>query len=151
MIIEYDLEDVVKTPRYDRIKKFMFSKYLDKTQHPIKDILNDSVLFKSYLNKLDIESRKKVMSVELYLEKMEVSNQYKLDEIVDIHLFNALHQPHSSLKANHQDLIWMLLVNIAQLDVLFLYWYDKEHFYKIYDTWDESLKDWVIEIIRNNI
>jgi hypothetical protein len=151
VIIEYDLEAVVKTKRYERIKKFMFSTLLDKTQHPIKDILNDSVLFKSYLNKLDIESRKKVMSVELYLEKMEISNQYKLDDIVDITLFNALHQPHSSLNANHQDLIWMLLVNIAQLDVLFLYWYDKEHFYKAYETWNDSMKDWVIETIRNNI
>ncbi len=151
VIIEYDLEEVVKTKRYERIKKFMFSQELKNTQHPIKNILNDTVLFKSYLNKLDINARKKVMSVELYLEKLEVSNQYKIADIVDIHLFNALHEPHSSLNAKHQDLIWKLLINISTLDVLFLYWYDKEEFYKVYETWDESLKDWVIEVIRNNI
>ncbi len=151
VIIEYDLEKVVKNPRYDRIKKFMFSQFLQNVQHPLQKILNDTVLFKSYLNKMDIESRKKVMSVELYLEKLEVSNQYKISDIVDISLFNALHQPHSSLSARHQDLIWMLLVNIASLDVLFLYWYDKEQFYIKYNTWDESLKDWVIETISNNI
>ncbi len=149
VIIEYDLEEVVLTDRYDRIKKFMFSQYLNKTQNPIKDILNDKVLFKSYLNKIDIEARKKVMSVELYLEKLEISNQYKLTEIVDVHLFNALHQPHSSLDAKHQDLIWKLIVNISKMDVLFLYWYDKEEFYKDYEAWDESLKDWVIETISN--
>ena len=151
VIIEYDLEEVVKTPRYDRIKKYLFSKFLEDTQQPIIDILNDKVLFKAYLNKLDIETRKKVMSVELYLEKSEISNQYKIADIVDIQLFNALHEPHSSLNAKHQDLIWKLLVNISKLDVLFLFWYDKEEFYKEYESWDESLKDWVIEVIRNNI
>ena len=151
LIVEYDLEAVVKTDRYERIKKFMFSKFLTNTKHPIKDILNDSVLFKSYLNKLDIESRKKIMSVELYLEKTEISNQYKIADIVDEKLFDALHQPHSSLSAKHQDLIWKLLINISTLDVLFQYWYDKEEFYKVYEGWDESLKEWVIETISNNI
>ncbi|RXJ45888.1 DUF6638 family protein [Gelidibacter gilvus] len=151
LIIEYDLDEVVKTARYDRIKKFMFSQFLKNTQHSIKDILDDKVLFKGYLNKLPIEERKKVMSVELYLEKMEVSNQYKLADIVDVKLFEALQQPHSSLNAKHQDLIWKLLVNISSLDVLFLYWYDKEQFYNNYKEWDDSLKDWVIATIRNNI
>lgn len=151
VIIEYDLEEVVKTPRYDRIKKFMFSQFLKGTNNPIKEILEDKMLFKNYLNKLDIETRKKVMGVELYLEKMEVSNQYKIEDIVDLKLFEALHQPHSSLEAKHQDLIWRLLVNVSPMDVLFLYWYDKEQFYKTYDTWDDSLEDWVIEEIRNNL
>ncbi len=151
VIIEYDLENVVTTPRYERIKKFMFSNFLKETQHPIKDILNDKMLFKSYLNKLDMDSRKKVMGVELYLEKLEVSNQYKVDDIVDIKLLEALHSPHSSLDAKHQDLIWKLLVNVSSLDVLFMYWYEKEEFYKTYELWDDSLKDWVIEVIGNNI
>nr|WP_321224198.1 DUF6638 family protein [uncultured Psychroserpens sp.] len=151
IIIAYDLEEVVKTKRYERIKKFEFAQHLKDTQHPIRDILNDPLLFKSYLNKVDIETRKKVMSVERYLEKLESSNQYKISDIVDNELFEALHEPHSSLHPNHQDLIWKLLVNIAPKDVLFLYWYDKEEFYEQYKTWDDSLKDWVIERISNNI
>ncbi len=151
LIIEYDLENVVKTPRYERVKKFMFSEFLKDTQNPIKDILDDKVLFKGYLNKMAIEDRKKVMSVEIYLEKMEISNQYKLADIIDVKLFEALQQPHSSLDVKHQDLIWKMLVNISSLDVLYLFWYDKEQFYKNYTHWDESLKDWVIETIRNNI
>lgn len=151
VIIEYDLEKVVSTTRYERIKKFEMSQYLNKTQHPIKDILNDPILYKSYLNKLDIESRKKIMSVERYLEKLEVSNQYKIGDIVDLKLFEALHQPHSSLDVKHQDLIWKLLVNISPKDVLYWYWYDKESFYSSFKTWDDSLKDWAIETIRNNI
>ncbi|MGS2726038.1 DUF6638 family protein [Psychroserpens sp. BH13MA-6] len=151
IIISYDLEAIVKTSRYERIKKFEFAKHLSSTQHPIRDILNDPLLFKSYLNKVDIETRKKVMSVERYLEKLETSNQYKISDIVDEDLFQAMHEPHSSLHPKHQDLIWKLLVNIAPKDVLFLYWYDKVEFYKQYQTWDDSLKDWVIETIRNNI
>lgn len=151
LIVGYDLDAAVKTPRYNRIKKFMFAQYLKDTPHPIQDILDDNVLFKGYLNKLSIEDRKKVMSVELYLEKIEISNQHKLADIVDVELFEALNEPHSSLNVKHQDLIWKLLVNIAPLDVLFLYWYDKELFYKNYETWNDSLKDWVIMTIRNNI
>lgn len=150
-IIEYDLEKVVKTNRYERIKKYEFAHFLKDTTHSVNNILNDSVLFKSYLNKLDIESRKKVMCVERYLEKMDVSNQYKIADIIDKDIFNALHKPHSSLEPRNQDLIWKLLVNVSAKDMLYLYWYDKEAFYKKFKEWDDSLKDWVIETISNNI
>ncbi|MFK7781220.1 DUF6638 family protein [Psychroserpens sp.] len=151
IIIAYDLEEIVATKRYERIKKFEFAQYLKDTQHPIKNILNDPLLFKSYLNKVDINVRKKVMSVERYLEKLETSNQYKISDIVDKDLFEAMHEPHSSLNPKHQDLIWKLLINISAKDILFLYWYDKQEFYKLYKTWDASLQDWVIEVISNNI
>lgn len=151
VIIEYDLEKVIETKRYERIKKFEMAQYLKKPQHPIKDVLNDPILFKSYLNKLDIKARKKVMSVERYLEKLETSNQYKIADIVDVKLFEALHQPHSSLDVKHQDLIWKLLVNISEKDILYWYWYDKEAFYTSFKTWDDSLKEWAVETISNNI
>ncbi len=151
MIIEYDLEKIVNTKRYDRIKKFEMSKYLRNTLHPIKDILNDPILFKSYLNKLDIPVRKKIMSVERYLDKMETSNQYKIKDIIPSDLFHGLHEPHSSLEAKHQDLIWKLLISISSKDILFWYWYDKEGFYKSFKTWNDSFKDWVVETITNNI
>ena len=38
IIISYDLEDTIKTPRYERIKKFEFAQHLKDPQHPIKDI-----------------------------------------------------------------------------------------------------------------
>jgi len=122
VIIDYDLDVDVKTKRYERIKKYIFSQHLKKTQHPINDILSDSLLFKSYLNKMELEARKRVMGVERYLEKSEVSNEYKIADIVDQKMFHALHSPHS-----------------------------KEEFYKQFKTWDESMKDWVIDTIRNNI
>ncbi|APY12458.1 hypothetical protein BWZ22_15055 [Seonamhaeicola sp. S2-3] len=151
VIIEYNLEKVVETKRYERIKKYELALHLKNPQHPIKDILSNPILFKSYLNKLDIDSRKKVMSVERYLEKLETSNEFKIADIVDPMLFYALHKPHSSLEAKHQDLIWKLLVNISPKDILYWYWYNKEDFYNNYKNWDESLKDWVVETISNNV
>jgi hypothetical protein len=150
-IISYDLESVVSTARYDRIKKYYFTRFLKETEHPIQEILESKPLFKSYLNKLSIEDRKQVMGVELYLDKIAKSNAYKREDLVDHALFCSLLDPHSSLRPEERDLIHRLLINISPLDVLFLYWYDKEQFYLSYQDWEESLKDWVIARIRNNI
>lgn len=151
LIIECDLEEVVNTKRYDRIKKFMFQNELKNTEHPINEILNSNVLFKSYLNKIDVKALKRVNGVEIYLERLERSNAFKIPDLIEQGFYNALHQPHSSLDAKHQDLIWKLLVNISPRDVLFLYWYDKQKFYEDYKTWDDGFRDWVITTIRNNI
>ena len=149
-IIECNLAKEVKTERYKRIKKFIFGELLKETRHPVNDILEDKMLFKSYLNKIDIKSRKKVMSVERYLEKKATNSDVKIKDIVDEEFYFALHKPHSSLRPNHQDLIWKLLTNISSKDVLFWYWYDKEDFYKNFKNWNETKKDWVIETICNN-
>lgn len=151
LIIECDLEKVVETDRYQRIKKFVFYKLIKNAKHPIKDILDDKVLFKSYLNKIDVNSLKVVNGVEIYLERLERSNEYKIQDLVDDKFYYALHEPHSSLTPSHQDLIWKLLVNISPKDVLYLFWYDKQLFYEDYEKWNESFKEWVIEIISNNI
>jgi hypothetical protein len=129
----------------------MLYKELKNTKHPIKDILDNKILFRSYLNSLDTKALKRINGVEIYLEKLEQSNTYKIHDLIENPFYFALHQPHSSLDVKHIDLIWKLLVNVAPKDVLFLYWYDKEQFYNTYETWDNSFKDWVIETIRNNI
>ena len=149
-IIETDLEEEISNKRYDRIKKYILSSYLKETTHPVKDILQDPILFKSYLNKIDIQARKKVMGLELFLDKKQISKSLKAKDVLDKDLFVALHKPHSSLKPNHQDLIWYLLVNIAPKDILFLYWYDKEQFYEVFKTLEDSTQDWVVETICNN-
>ncbi len=150
-LVECDLEEELSKRRYPRIKKYMFSEYVEESRHPIKEVLNDSILFKSYLNKIDMEARRKVMGLELYLEKKKSNSTVQPKDFVDQQMLHALHIPHSSLLPHDQDLIWKLLVNVSSKDILFLYWYDKEEFYKQFRTWDESLKDWVIETICNNI
>jgi hypothetical protein len=151
LIIECNLEAVVKTPRYERIKKVMFYNELKDTKHPIIDILNDKVLFRRYLNTIDATALKRVNGVEIYLERLERSNAFKIQDLIDQSFYFSLHEPHSALDVKHIDLIWKLLINVAPKDVLFLYWYDKEQFYNTYETWDESFQDWVIDTISNNI
>ena len=151
LIIDCNLEKVVKTKRYERIKKYELSKHISKPVHPIEDILENKALFKSYLNKIDVSNLKKVTGVEMYLERLERSNAFKISDLVDQDFYHALHEPHSSLEVKHQDLIWKLLVNISPNDVLFTYWYDKQQFYKDYKDWEPGLQDWVIQIISNNI
>lgn len=149
-VIEFDLEDETTKKRYSRIQKFIFSSFLKEATHPIKEILQDGILFKSYLNKIDISSRKKVMSVERFLEKQKVSKTLQPKENIEEEIYVALHKPHSSLKPNHQDLIWSLLIDVVPKDVLFLYWYDKEQFYEIYKTLDNSTQEWVIETVNSS-
>ena len=151
LLIECNLEKVSKTDRYQRIKKMMMFQELKDPEHPIKDILDDKVLFRRYLNTIDAAALKRVNGVEIYLERLERSNAFKIKDLVDSEFYEALHEPHSSLETKYQDLIWKLLINVAPKDVLFLYWYDKEEFYKRYVTWDDSMKDWVIATISNNI
>ncbi|PQJ72304.1 DUF6638 family protein [Polaribacter butkevichii] len=146
-VLELDLQEETTKKRYKRIQKFMFSSFLKETAHPIKEILQDGILFKSYLNKIDISSRKKVMGLERFLEKQQISKNTNPKDLIDEEMYIALHKPHSSLKPNHQDLIWHLLVNIAPKDVLFLYWYDKEQFYTLFKTLEDSTQDWVVETI----
>ncbi|MCL7764880.1 hypothetical protein MPF19_15760 [Polaribacter sp. Z014] len=148
-VLELDLIEETTKKRHKRIQKYMFSSYLKDTAHPIKDILQEPILFKSYLNKIDISSRKKVMGLERYLEKQKISKNTNPKDIIDGEMYIALHKPHSSLRPNHQDLIWYLLVNIAPKDVLFLYWYDKEQFYKVFKTLENSTQDWVIETVKS--
>ena len=149
-ITQYNLEKVVEEPRYERIKKYLLVQHLEETSHPIQDILESKSLFKSYLNRIDIPARKKVMGVEIYLDKRREDPLTKMKDVIDEKLLYAMYSPHVSLKPSHQDLIWKLLVNISPLDILFTYWYDKDEFYKKYNTWDDSMKDWVIDTIRNN-
>ena len=148
-VFELDLEEEITKKRYKRIQKFIFSSYLKETAHPVKDILEEEILFKSYLNKIDISSRKKIMGLERFLEKKKISKNANPKDIIDEVVYTALHKPHSSLKPNHQDLIWYLLVNIAPKDMLFLYWYDKEQFYKVFKTLENSTQDWVIETVKS--
>lgn len=151
LIVECDLEKVIETKRYQRIKKVMFANELGETEHAIEEILEDRLLTRRYLNTIDVTALKRINGVEIYLERLQRSNAYKIPDLVNANLYEALHQPHSSLETYQHDLIWKLLVNISPLDILYLYWYDKEQFYKSYSEWEASYQNWAIATIRNNI
>ncbi len=150
-IAELDLKSAVKSDNYQRIKTHLFSEAIVNQEHPMDEIFGNPFLFKKYLNELDLETRKSLMGVELYLEKIALSNQTKMNDIVDKRYIKSLHRPHSTLEIEHQELIWKLLTKIAPVDPLHLYWYDKEQFYEAYNNWKTGYQDWVIASISKAI
>ena len=150
-ITEFDIKKAAKTKRYERIKRHLFVEYLEKVDHPLPEVLDSPFLFKKYLNDLDTETRKRLMSVELYNQRKIVERDLKMEDVVDIQYTKALLEPHSSLEEEQSALIWKLLTKIIPVDPLHLYWYDKERFYKTYPTWKDTYKDWIIDyIVQHN-
>ncbi len=151
LIAEFDIKKAAKTKRYERIKKHLFVRELKECKHPWPEVLESPMLFKRYLNELDIETKKRLMSVELYNQRKIVERDLKMDDVVDSVYMKALLQPHSSLEDEQKELIWKLLTKIMPVDPLHLYWYDKKQFYETYLTWPEGYQDWVIDrILKNN-
>ncbi len=151
MILRKDFKGAMRTPRYDRIKKHVFVEEIKKTEHPLSEILDSHFLFKKYLNKLSKEVQKRISGVELYYQRLIVDKNLKIKEYVDEHFVKILHEPHPSLKEEEEELTWKLLSKIVPKDPVHMYWYDKEHFYALYDTWSTDYQDWVIkEILENN-
>jgi len=150
LITDFNIRTEAKTPRYKRIRNHTFVKYLKNIEHPITEILNNRFLFKKYLNMLDTETNKKVMSVEIYNQRHIVERELKVRDVVDLDYFKALHKPHSSLEKEQQELIWKLILLMVPIDPLYLYWYAKGQFYNDYKTWKPGYQDWVIGCILEN-
>ncbi len=151
IITDVNYQRTSKTKRYDRIKKHIFSTYLGKTEHPIRDILESRLLFKKYLNALPLEAQKQIMCVEIYVQKKIVERDLVAENVIESIYLKALQEPHSSLQPENQEIIWQLLTKIMPADPVHLYWYDKERFYKQFDTWDDSYKDWAIDCILEEL
>lgn len=151
LILEGDLKKAIKTPRYQRIKKHIFSQHVEQPEHSFNEILDSHFLFLKYLNGLDIEVQKKINGAELYFKKLIIDKNLKIEDYIDSDYYKSLHRPHSSLDEEQVDLIWKLLVKIVPKDPVHLYWYDKAEFYENYASWSPSYKDWVIDrILENN-
>lgn len=153
LIVEMDIKQVLKSARYARIKKQLFTEHdtTKKMEHTVQKILDSEMLFKRYFSRLDVAVQKKISGADLYLQKLNTNDGLKVQDYVDGVLLKALYKPHSSLETENTDLIWKLLTKIAPLDPVYLYWYDKEQFYKTYVTWEASYQDWVIaQIVENN-
>ena len=151
LITEVDYAKVAETKRYERIKKHLFSTYLINPEHPIRDILNNKLLFKKYLNELPVEAQKQINCVEIYNQKKIVERNLVAENVIESIYVKALQEPHSSLESENQDLVWQLLTKIISIDPVQLYWYDKERFYNQFAKWDDSYKDWAIDCILDEL
>ncbi|MCB0440864.1 MAG: hypothetical protein H6583_04975 [Alteromonas sp.] len=151
LIADFDIKRAAKTERYARIKKQFFVEHLPKTiDRPLDEVLDSPFLFKKYLNELDPETQKKILSVEIYNQRKIVERELKINEVVDPEYTKALLEPHSSLEEEQKELIWKLLTRMIPKDPLHVYWYNKEQFYALFKTWPESYQDWVIGCILDH-
>ncbi|MEE9349813.1 MAG: DUF6638 family protein, partial [Flavobacteriaceae bacterium] len=150
VVIHYNLNKVILTDRYKRIKKHIFAQLFKKTTHPMQDILNNVNLYKNYLNKLDIDARKYLMCVERYVERSDIDDDVKIKTFIYEDILEAMYEPHSSLIESEQHLIWKLLVKVAPKDPFKMFKYDKNTFYKNYETWGESYRIWIIDYIKKS-
>ncbi len=151
LILKKDFKAVLRTPRYDRIKRHVFIEHAPQLNHPINEILDSHFLFKKYLNMLPIAVQKKISGLELYYQRLIVDKDLKIDEYVDKAFYKILFQPHNSLRKEDEELVWKLISKMVPKDPLHLYWYDKEQFYNFFLNWKPDYQDWVIaEILKNN-
>lgn len=149
-ITDFNIKKAAKTKRYQRIKKRLFVQHLESFEHPLHEVLDSTFLFKKYLNDLDKDIQKKIMSVEIYNQRKIVERDLNMEDVVDLQYTKSLLEPHSLLEEEPRELVWQLLTKIAPTDPLHLYWYDKEQFYKAYATWRPSYREWVINCILEN-
>ncbi|RMB64182.1 hypothetical protein EAX61_00205 [Dokdonia sinensis] len=151
LVLENDMKKASKSSRYDRIKKHRFMQSVTETEHPLSEILDSHFLFKKYLSGLDINAQKQLNGVETYFQKVIINKELKQKDFIDDLYYKALHIPHSAMEDELKSLVWKLLVKIAPVDPVHLFWYDKTTFYKLYEGWDESYKEWVIaQILEEN-
>lgn len=149
-IVEKNIRSMSRSPRYKRIKNHLLIQQLKKVEHPIHEILENTFLYKKYLNLLDPDVLTKLLSIESYNQRKIVERDLKINEVVAPQYLQTINSPHFSLEEEQRVLIWILLIKVAPKDPLHLYWYDKEQFYRLYKTWKPSYQDWVIDCILEN-
>ncbi|WP_430411892.1 DUF6638 family protein [Kordia sp.] len=150
-MIVLDPEHSVLSGYYERVQKIIFSKQLKNATHSLHEILENSNVYKRYLNRFTADSRKQVMILERLKENSKKENALDIEGGLTPEVLACIQIPTPELPMKEQELVWKLIVKTSPYkDPLFLYWYDKETFYSEYTNWDESYQDWVIKLIKQN-
>ena len=67
--------------------------------------MDSPFLFKKYINELDEETQKKILSVEIYNQRKIIERELNISEVVALEYTKALLEPHSSLEEEQKELI----------------------------------------------
>jgi hypothetical protein len=136
---------------FERVKKTIFLSHLKDATHSLSDIIENSNVYKRYLNRLDASTRKQLMILDRLQLKAKDPNALAIDGGLTPEILACIQIPSPDIPVKLQELIWKLIVKTATYkDPLFLYWYDKETFYTEFNNWDSSYQDWVIKLIKQN-
>lgn len=150
-MIVLDPEVSVQSGYFERVKKAIFLSQIKDPTHDMSAILQNPNVYKRYLNSLSIQSRKQLVILDRLQANSSDENALTIEGGLTPEVLACIQIPSPELPMNEQELVWKLIVKTTNFkDPLFLYWYDKETFYKEYTSWDESYKDWVINLIKQN-
>jgi len=150
-MIVLDPEHSVLSGYYERVQKIIFSTHVKNATHSLDEILENSNVYKRYLNSFTADARKQLMILDRLKENSTKANALDIDGGLTPEVLACIQIPEPELPMEVQELVWKLIVKTAPYkDPLFLYWYDKETFYKEYNHWDASYQDWVIKLIKQN-
>lgn len=150
-MIVLDPEHSVLSGYYERVQKIIFSKQIENATHSLHEILENSNVYKRYLNRFTADSRKQLMILERLKENSKKVNALDIEGGLTPEVLACIQIPTPELAMKEQELVWKLIVKTSPYkDPLFLYWYDKETFYSEYTSWDKSYQDWVIKLIKQN-
>ncbi|QHI36708.1 hypothetical protein IMCC3317_20730 [Kordia antarctica] len=150
-MIVLDVEHSVNSGYYERVQKIIFSKHLKDATHSLSEILENSNVYKRYLNRFTADARKQLMILDRLQANSKKANALDIEGGLTQEVLACIQIPTPELPMKEQELVWKLIVKTSPYkDPLFLYWYDKETFYKEYIAWDESYQDWVIKLIKQN-
>lgn len=150
-MIVLDPEHSVLSGYFGRVQKSIFLSHVKNATHSMSDIIENSNVYKRYLNNMDADTRKKIIRLDRLEANAKDANALNMEGGLTTEVLACIQIPSPDLAMELQELVWRLIVKTAAYkDPLFLYWYDKETFYEIYNTWDESYQDWVIKLIKQN-
>jgi hypothetical protein len=150
-MIVLDPEDSVASGYFERVQKIIFSKHVKDATHSLSEILENPNVYKRYLNRFSADTRKQLMVLDRLRMNASKSDALSIEGGLTPEILACIQIPSPELPIKLQELVWKLIVKTSPYkDPLFLYWYDKETFYKEYSTWDASYQDWVIKLIKQN-
>ncbi len=137
--------------RLMRITHHHFAQNIGTTEHKLTEIFTNKSIYLKYLNQLDEGTKKQVIGPHKFIEKIHAGHKPERSRYIADDTFRALHSPANK---NMEDLIWRLICHMQPSDPYYMYYYDKELFYRQFQQYNESYQDWIIlnikEQLKNN-
>ncbi|AXG68024.1 hypothetical protein KORDIASMS9_00208 [Kordia sp. SMS9] len=150
-MIVLDPEHSVQSGYFERVQQRIFLSHIKNATHSMSDIIQNSNVYKRYLNNLNADARKQLMILDRLQQNAKNANALDVEGGLTPEVLACIQIPTPELSMDVQELVWKLIVKTASYkDPLFLYWYDKETFYETYNSWNASYQDWVIKLIKQN-
>lgn len=134
--------------RVERITQYYFAESVKDAPHKLSEILTNKSLYLKYLNELTQEEKAHVIGPIKFLEKIAKGHKPERAKYMSDAIYKALHSP---IQDQNSSLMWMLICRMQPTDPFYTYYFDKELFYKQFQSYSEGYKEWVIKLITEEL